>query len=77
MIQTVSSGAGPGNRLAMLAGERKIPEPIVVPMTTATALQSPSRRGSADGGSTGGGGDSRMRQNATIRVEFAEENVVS
>ena len=34
----------------MPAGERKMPEPIVVPMTTATALQRPSRRGSDDGG---------------------------
>jgi hypothetical protein len=29
----------------MPAGERKIPEPIVEPTRTATALHSPSRRG--------------------------------
>src|SRR5499427_7812117 len=34
----------------MPAGERKIPEPIVIPITSATELQSPRVRGSRDGG---------------------------
>jgi hypothetical protein len=33
---------------AMLAGDRKIPEPIVEPTRTATALHRPSRRGSEE-----------------------------
>jgi hypothetical protein len=31
----------------MPAGDRKMPEPIVVPTRTAIALQSPSRRGNS------------------------------
>src|SRR6476469_8580260 len=38
------SGSGPGSLAAMPAGERKIPEPIVDPTSTATALQRPSCR---------------------------------
>ena len=67
---TESSGTGPGSRSVMLAGERKMPEPIVVPMTTATALQSPNRRGSADGGSTVV--ESRMSQYARARATITE-----
>src|SRR3954471_22544777 len=58
--QTVSRGSGPGKRVAILAGDRKMPEPIVVPMTTATALHKPRRRGSADGGSVAAVVESRM-----------------
>ena len=43
-IQTAMSGSGPGSLSAMPAGDRKIPEPIVEPMSTATALQRPSWR---------------------------------
>src|SRR5256885_16442672 len=43
-----SSGSGPGSLSAMPAGDRKIPDPMVEPTRTATALQRPSRRGSAD-----------------------------
>jgi hypothetical protein len=71
MIHTMSNGAGPGSLVAMLAGERNIPEPIVVPMTTATALHKPSRRGSVEGGSFFG--DSRMRQNGRVRVDWRED----
>src|SRR5664280_2793163 len=46
---THSMGSGPGSFAAMSAGERKIPEPIVEPMTTATALQSPRVRCSSRG----------------------------
>ena len=38
------SGSGPGKLVGDPAGERKIPEPMVEPMSTATALQSPSCR---------------------------------
>ena len=69
-IQIEKSGSGPGSRSAMLAGERKMPEPIVVPMTTATALHKPSRRGSAEGGSTVV--DSGMGQYARLRVVVGE-----
>src|SRR5688572_26193801 len=41
---TDMSGSGPGSLSVMPAGERKIPEPIVDPTRTATALQSPSWR---------------------------------
>jgi len=34
---------------AMPAGDRKIPEPMVEPMSTATALKRPRRRGSREG----------------------------
>src|SRR2546423_12643816 len=44
--QIASSGAGPGSLSAILAGDRKIPEPIVEPTRTATALHNPRRRGS-------------------------------
>src|ERR1043166_5639874 len=44
-IQMEKTGSGPGRRFATLAGVRKIPDPIVVPMTTATALQRPRERG--------------------------------
>src|SRR3954468_12617923 len=43
-IHTAMSGRGPGSLSAMPAGERKMPEPIVDPMSTATALQRPSWR---------------------------------
>ena len=52
---TESSGSGPGSLSAMPAGDRKIPEPIVEPMSTATALKRPSRRGSRDGAAAEGG----------------------
>ena len=57
--------------MARLAGDRKIPEPIVVPITTATALHKPSRRGSEEGGS--GGAEEDMRQNGRPGAQFAEE----
>ena len=71
---TESRGSGPGSRSVMLAGERKIPEPIVVPMTTATALHSPNRRGSADGGSTVV--ESGMSQYARARTTITEGRTV-
>ena len=43
-------GTGPGNLSAMPAGERKMPEPMVDPITTAIALQSPRRRSRVAGG---------------------------
>src|SRR5690554_6204357 len=43
----MSIGSGPGRRSAMTAGDRKIPEPMVVPTRTAMALHSPSWRGSS------------------------------
>jgi hypothetical protein len=46
-IQTMNTAAGPGRRFVTLAGVRKIPEPIVMPMTTAMQLHSPSLRGSS------------------------------
>src|SRR5579863_1796482 len=47
IAHTASMGPGPGNRVAIPAGERKIPDPIVEPTSTATALHRPSRRTSA------------------------------
>ena len=47
------SGSGPGRRSAMLAGERKIPEPIVDADDDGDRSSTvPSWRGSAEGGST-------------------------
>src|SRR5574338_1453069 len=43
---TSSIGPGPGSRPAIPAGDRKIPDPIVMPTTIITALRSPRRRGS-------------------------------
>jgi len=39
------SGPGPGILSAIPAGDRKMPEPIVEPTTTAVALQRPIRLG--------------------------------
>ena len=41
-IQTVISGNGPGSLAAMPAGDRKIPLPMVEPISTAIALKRPS-----------------------------------
>ena len=56
----ISIGSGPGNLSAIPAGERKMPEPMVDPITTAIALHSPMLRwsvpscdvGEEDGGDT-------------------------
>src|SRR5687768_4224691 len=48
MTQIERKGSGPGSLSAIPAGERKMPEPIVEPTRTATALHKPSRRGSAE-----------------------------
>ena len=42
--QTASMSVGSGTRVAMLAGVRKMPPPIVMPTTRPTELQRPSRR---------------------------------
>jgi len=39
---TAINGSGPGNLSVTPAGDRKMPEPIVEPMSTATALHRPS-----------------------------------
>ena len=41
---TAIIGSGPGSLAAMPAGDLKMPDPMVDPMTTATALQTPSLR---------------------------------
>ncbi len=41
-----SMSVGSGTFCAMPAGDRKIPEPMVIPTTSATELQRPSVRGS-------------------------------
>lgn len=48
----------------MPAGDRKIPDPIVEPMSTATALNSPRRRGSRESGSAENGGSSMAHNTA-------------
>ena len=55
ITQTESIGMGPGSLSAMPAGERKMPEPMVEPITTAMAVHSPMRRWSV--GSTVNTGD--------------------
>ena len=45
--QSASTRSGPGTRSAIVAGERKMPEPMVDPTRPATALQSPTGRGKA------------------------------
>ena len=47
VAQTAIRGNGPGSLSAIPAGDRKIPEPIVVPTRTAMALHSPKRRGNS------------------------------
>src|SRR5204863_8341682 len=42
--QTASIVSGSGTRAAMAAGVRKMPEPIVMPMTNPIELQKPRRR---------------------------------
>src|SRR5262245_13027411 len=46
MIQSSSISRGSGTFWAIPAGERKMPEPIVIPTTSATELHSPRVRGS-------------------------------
>jgi hypothetical protein len=48
-IHAESIGSGPGSLSAMPAGERKMPEPMVEPMTTAIALHRPMLRWSPCG----------------------------
>src|SRR5438094_7066549 len=43
--QSAIISSGLGTFWAIPAGDRKMPEPIVMPITSATELQSPSRRG--------------------------------
>src|SRR5689334_7752708 len=43
--QTDSIAPGPGSRFAIPAGDRKIPDPIVMPTTTVIAPNRPRRRG--------------------------------
>ena len=45
-VNRAAASMGSGTFWAIPAGERKIPEPIVIPTTSATELQSPSVRGS-------------------------------
>ena len=45
-IHTPIMKTGSGTRAAMPAGERKMPPPMVMPMTRPMELQSPSRRSS-------------------------------
>jgi hypothetical protein len=47
MSQTPSMSVGSGTRAAIDAGVRKIPEPMVMPTTSPSALQKPSRLTSA------------------------------
>src|SRR5262249_32730534 len=79
-IQTPKSGTGPGSRFVTLAGVRKMPEPIVMPMTTAMALHRPRRRGSSVTGASreplgrasgipyGSAGEARERDEEAERV---------
>src|SRR3954464_998920 len=43
---TASIAPGPGRRFAIPAGDREISDPMGIPMTIVTALQSPRRLGS-------------------------------
>jgi hypothetical protein len=52
-----------GSLFAMPAGDRKIPEPIVEPTRTATALQRPRRRGSDE-----------LRANASLSSRIAKKS---
>ena len=47
VAQTARRGNGPGSLSAIPAGDRKMPEPIVVPTRTAIALHRPNRRGNS------------------------------
>src|SRR5215211_7327287 len=68
---TDMSGSGPGSLSAMPAGERKIPEPIVEPTSTATALQRPSWRVRDGAGASAGAG---ILAGADIREGWAPDN---
>ena len=61
-----ASASGSGTFCAMPAGDRKMPEPIVMPMTSATELQRPSVRGKRSVG-RGHGGDSYAMADAMAR----------
>jgi hypothetical protein len=47
--QSSSMSVGSGTFCAMPAGDRKMPEPIVMPITSATELQRPNVRGNRSG----------------------------
>jgi hypothetical protein len=66
----IRRGSGPGIRSAMPAGDRKMPDPIVDPTTTAVALQTPIRRGRPE--DTG----EFIRPNLTGRCGGREKGVV-
>lgn len=51
-IHTAIKALGDGNRFAIAAGERNIPDPMVVPTTTTRASRSPIRRGNESGKQT-------------------------
>src|SRR5215472_42409 len=51
-IQTAIKADGEGRRFAIAAGDRNIPEPIVVPTTTMRASKRPMRRGRDSGKET-------------------------
>ena len=55
----------------MPAGERKMPEPIVMPMTSATELQRPSVRGSSCGGWSAGIGAVSLARRPHFRLLIA------
>src|SRR5215207_6848899 len=57
---TASMAPGPGNLFAMPAGDRKIPDPMVIPTTIETALHSPRRLGSPLDGSSLPAGEGDM-----------------
>src|SRR5579862_8758365 len=64
---TAINAVGVGSRFAIAAGERKMPEPMVVPTTTTSASTRPIRRGSASDR-----GDSRKETDLSTGVP--EEN---
>src|SRR5688572_17446958 len=63
--QTASMAPGPGSRSAMPAGDRKIPDPMVIPTTIVMAPKSPRRLGSAS--FPGGAADMRLWYSRTRR----------
>ena len=65
---TPSMASGSGTRAAMLAGVRKMPEPMARPTTTPIALQNPSRRASVvDGAAVDGRCHQRARRPTATR----------
>ena len=75
LLLTNSIAPGPGSRSAIPAGDRKIPDPIVIPTTIVMAPKSPRRLGSAS--CPAGVADMRLWYSGTRRSASARGSSIA